>query len=77
MLRKGVGGGRISGVFLMGYGAVRFFIEYAREPDAPLKGLTGIFTRGQQLCLAMILAGLVILVICAVKKSRGGRSAES
>lgn len=77
MLRKGVGGGRIAGVFLMGYGTVRFFIEYAREPDAPLKGLTGIFTRGQQLCLGMILAGLVILVICAVKKARASRPADS
>ena len=35
-----------------------------------LYGLTGMFTRGQQLCLAMIAAGLTILVISAVKKAR-------
>ena len=74
MLRMGVGGGRIAGAFLMGYGTVRFFVEYAREPDSHLKGVTGLFTRGQQLCLGMILAGLTLLVVCAVKKARARRS---
>lgn len=70
MLKKGVGGGRIAGTFLLGYGTVRFFLEYVREPDAHLLGATGIFTRGQQLSLTMALAGVVVLVFCAVKKAR-------
>jgi phosphatidylglycerol---prolipoprotein diacylglyceryl transferase len=46
--------------FLMGYGAVRYVIEYLREPDAHI-GLNALgFSRGQLLCMAMILAGLVL-----------------
>jgi len=44
--------------YLIGYGAVRFFIEYVREPDAHLGLYFGLITMGQILCLAMILAGL-------------------
>jgi phosphatidylglycerol:prolipoprotein diacylglycerol transferase len=65
MLRKGVGGGRIAGLFLLGYGLVRFGIEFFREPDAELGfAFLGILTRGQQLCLGMVLAGLVVLALC-------------
>lgn len=67
MLRVGVGGGRIAATFLVGYGLVRTLIEFVREPDAPLKDATGILTRGQQLSLGMILAGLAVFVFCAVK----------
>jgi phosphatidylglycerol:prolipoprotein diacylglycerol transferase len=44
----------------MGYGAVRFFIEYVREPDAHIGLYFGLITIGQILCLAMILAGAVL-----------------
>jgi phosphatidylglycerol:prolipoprotein diacylglycerol transferase len=72
MLRRGVGGGRIAGLFLVGYGLVRFGIEFVREPDAEL-GLAflGILTRGQQLCLGMVLAGLVVLAFCGRRRARG------
>ncbi|NPV05287.1 MAG: prolipoprotein diacylglyceryl transferase [Syntrophaceae bacterium] len=43
--------------YLAGYGAVRFFIEYVREPDAHIGLYFGLITIGQILCLAMILAG--------------------
>jgi phosphatidylglycerol---prolipoprotein diacylglyceryl transferase len=46
--------------YLIGYGAVRFFIEYVREPDAHLGLYFGLITMGQILCLAMILAGLAL-----------------
>jgi phosphatidylglycerol:prolipoprotein diacylglycerol transferase len=46
--------------YLMGYGAVRFFIEYVREPDAHIGLYFGLITIGQILCLAMILAGAVL-----------------
>lgn len=69
MLRLGVGGGRIAGLFLVLYGASRFFLEYVREPDAGLGG--GLFTRGQQLCLGMVVAGIVVLLFCARKPDTG------
>ena len=47
----------------MGYGAVRFFIEYVREPDAHIGLYFGLITIGQILCLAMILAGAALLIL--------------
>ena len=50
--------GQISGAFLFLYGLQRFVIEFFREPDAYL-GLQALgLSRGQWLCLPMILAGL-------------------
>jgi phosphatidylglycerol:prolipoprotein diacylglycerol transferase len=46
--------------YLVGYGAVRFFIEYVREPDAHIGLYFGLITIGQILCLAMILAGVAL-----------------
>lgn len=73
--------GRVVGVFLAGYGAARFVVEFARQPDAqfvtpgnPL-GLVlhwqgwGL-TMGQCLSLPMIAAGLVLLVWGARRGAR-------
>ena len=49
--------GSLGALFLVGYGVVRFFIEYIREPDAQLGYIGGILTMGQILCLLMVLAG--------------------
>jgi phosphatidylglycerol:prolipoprotein diacylglycerol transferase len=46
--------------YLVGYGAVRFFIEYVREPDAHIGLYFGLITIGQILCLAMVLAGVAL-----------------
>jgi phosphatidylglycerol:prolipoprotein diacylglycerol transferase len=46
--------------YLIGYGTVRFFIEYFREPDAHLGFVFLSFSRGQQLCFLMILSGILI-----------------
>ena len=52
--------GQVSGIFLFLYGLQRFVIEFFREPDAYL-GLQALgLSRGQWLCLPMILAGLAI-----------------
>lgn len=56
-------------IYLMGYGLVRFFIEYARQPDAQLGFVFLSFSMGQMLCLAMILAGGILLAILA-RRSR-------
>jgi phosphatidylglycerol:prolipoprotein diacylglycerol transferase len=72
--RRGVGGGRISGWFLVLYGAGRFLVEFTREPDEGLGFvMLGFLSRGQQLCLAMIVAGLAVLWTCA-RRSRAPAS---
>jgi phosphatidylglycerol:prolipoprotein diacylglycerol transferase len=61
--------GAMLALYLMGYGLVRFFIEYARQPDAQLGFVLLSFSMGQLLCLAMLLAGAGLLVFL---KSRSG-----
>lgn len=50
-------------LYLMGYGTVRFLIEFVREPDPQLGFILGPFTMGQILCLFMILIGLGIFYL--------------
>ncbi len=70
MLKRGVGGGRIAGLFLIGYGLVRFAIEFTREPDPQLGFVTlGVFTRGQELCFGMMIVGAIVLFLCGRKKT--------
>ncbi len=47
----------LSGIFLLGYGAARFVVEYFREPDAHLGFIVSHFSMGQLLCLPMIFYG--------------------
>lgn len=76
--------GFISGMYFIGYGTFRFFIEYFRQPDEDLgyriekvKDAT-IYTNasllnlstGQILCLLMILAGLAIILIQGLKSRK-------
>jgi phosphatidylglycerol:prolipoprotein diacylglycerol transferase len=52
--------GFISGLYIFGYGFVRFFIEFYRQPDAHLGFVFMNFSMGQVLCFGMIIAaGLV------------------
>ncbi len=54
----------VSGVFSLGYGCVRFFAEFFREPDQHLGFQAfGWVTRGQILSLPMIALGVILLVI--------------
>jgi len=50
--------GAVSALFLIGYGASRFIVEFAREPDAFLGVLSLGMSMGQWLSLPMLLAGL-------------------
>lgn len=52
--------GRVSGLFVLGYGTFRFIIEFFREPDIQL-GLLGIFSMGQWLSLPLIVVGLWLM----------------
>lgn len=52
----------VSGLFLAGYGAARWAVEFAREPDAHIGFVAfGWMTTGQLLSLPMILAGAALL----------------
>lgn len=55
--------GRVGGLFLAGYGAARFLVEFVRLPDAQLGYLAwGWLTMGQVLCVPMLAAGLWLLL---------------
>ena len=55
--------GTFMGVFVMGYGIVRFLIEFVRVPDAQLGYLLGgVITMGQLLSLPLVVAGAVLIV---------------
>jgi phosphatidylglycerol:prolipoprotein diacylglycerol transferase len=62
MLKRGWTNGKIAGMFLIGYGVMRFFIEFTREPDRDLGNMwLGTFTQGQMLCFVMIAIGSITL----------------
>lgn len=69
--RKSPYDGFLLGLYITGYGAIRFVIEFFREPDAQLGLFLGMFSMGQLLCLLMILAGGWILAIRKPKAARG------
>ncbi len=54
--------GAVSALFLIGYGAFRFLVEYTREPDSFLGLLAMGFSMGQWLSLPMVIAGVAMLV---------------
>jgi phosphatidylglycerol:prolipoprotein diacylglycerol transferase len=72
--------GFLMGIYLLGYGIFRFFIEYLREPDAGLGYRITLvktnippalfssffnFTTGQIFCFCMILLGLAWLIVAS------------
>ncbi|MBP9742711.1 MAG: prolipoprotein diacylglyceryl transferase [Burkholderiales bacterium] len=61
--------GQVSGIFMIGYGCIRFVLEYFRQPDSFLSYLpekTG-FSMGQWLCVPMIIAGVIIYAVATKK----------
>lgn len=61
--------GTLSGLFLCGYGCLRFIVEYYREPDPQCTALVATLTMGQQLSLPMIIAGLTLLILAYRRSS--------
>jgi phosphatidylglycerol:prolipoprotein diacylglycerol transferase len=47
-------------LFLSGYGISRFIAEFFREPDPQIGFIIGFLSMGQILCLAMILAAIIL-----------------
>jgi phosphatidylglycerol---prolipoprotein diacylglyceryl transferase len=64
--------GVVSGVFLIGYGSLRFVAEYFREPDSFLGLLALNMSMGQWLCVPMVVAGIV-LCYCGQQQKFGPR----
>lgn len=62
--------GALAGVFIGGFGIVRFVIEYFREPDAQLGYLDFGWTMGQWLCLPMIIIGVLLIVTSSRRQTR-------
>ena len=68
--RRGV----VSALFCIGYGVVRFIVEFFREPDAYLGlGLFGL-SRGQWLSLPLILLGAAILLVVSRRTQPAGEA---
>lgn len=62
--------GLASGIFLIGYGVFRSFVEFFRERDAHLAdGIYNAISMGQILSLPMIIAGVLIIIIGAKLES--------
>lgn len=55
--------GAVAGVFGLGYGIFRFLVEFVRQPDPQLGFVAfGWMTRGQELCIPMILVGVWLII---------------
>jgi phosphatidylglycerol:prolipoprotein diacylglycerol transferase len=53
--------GAVTGVFLIGYGIFRSFVEFFREPDHGIFGQSYTVSMGQWLSLPMIILGIFLL----------------
>lgn len=61
--------GMASGLFLIGYSIFRFAVEFVRQPDPQLGFVAfGWMTRGQELCIPMLIIGIILVVMA---KRRG------
>ena len=54
--------GVISGTFLLSYGAIRFFVEYFRQPDSHMGFVALQLSMGQLLSIPMAIIGLLLLM---------------
>jgi phosphatidylglycerol:prolipoprotein diacylglycerol transferase len=68
--------GSVSALFLIGYGASRFLVEFTREPDAFLGLLALGLTMGQWLSLPMI-AGGAWLLAWSLRRPQSGPTAAA
>ena len=67
LLRKKMKHGISAPLYLIGYGIIRFFIEFAREPDSHIGLVWGSFSMGQLLCFCMVLIGIVLAIILPLR----------
>jgi len=75
--KRPLGPGAYGGIFLLGYGCFRFFLEFYRQPDeqfaehpGELGTVLGPFSMGQLLCFGMILASFALLFYAKKKRAK-------
>jgi phosphatidylglycerol:prolipoprotein diacylglycerol transferase len=61
----------LAAAFLIGYGFIRFALEFTRQPDAQLGLVAGPFSMGQILSGLTILAGIGIAAVARTRARRG------
>ena len=65
--------GKLVGLFILGYGLARFFVEFFREPDGQewtqRVAATGLHM-GQWLCVPMIVGGVYLIATAARRRTR-------
>ena len=67
----------VAGMFSLGYGCLRFAVEFFREPDRHIGfQALGWLTRGQLLCVPMIVLGLVLLAVAYHSRTNPTKTAE-
>jgi phosphatidylglycerol:prolipoprotein diacylglycerol transferase len=66
--------GLLTGAFLVGYGGIRFALEFTRQPDAQLGLVIGSFSMGQALSSLMIVVGAFLMTL--IYRRRAGPRAE-
>lgn len=54
--------GMISGLYVFGYGVIRFIIEFWRQPDNQIGFVFWSLTMGQILSLIMVLVGIILIL---------------
>ncbi|MDG2090107.1 MAG: prolipoprotein diacylglyceryl transferase [Gammaproteobacteria bacterium] len=59
----------VSGMFCMGYGLFRSFVEFFRQPDDGVFVAFGWLTRGQLLSLPMIVVGALVVILAYTNSS--------
>jgi len=64
--------GAMLAFYLFGYGFVRFFIEYYRQPDSQIGFVFMSFSMGQLLCGLMMVCGAVLYLVLYRMEKRGG-----
>lgn len=62
--------GFVIGAYIFGYGLVRFFIEYFRQPDEGIDFPLFNLTMGQILCLIMMVTGVSLWLIFGTMEKR-------
>ncbi|QKR98720.1 prolipoprotein diacylglyceryl transferase [Sphingomonas sp. CL5.1] len=64
--------GKLVGIFVLGYGLCRFFVEFFREPDSQFAGTFFATTihMGQVLCLPMIAGGIWLIATARGRRER-------
>ena len=90
MIKKHKAPGTMLSSYLVGYGVFRFLIEYCRQPDSDIgyvlawgekSSNIALFesflniSKGQIFCLAMILGGIILYIICN-KGDKNGHKQE-